>query len=36
MSRIADTFARRLRIGTKDGFAEVGTGTVAGESQTRK
>jgi hypothetical protein len=36
MSRVADTFARRLRFSTKDGIAELGTGAVAGESKTRK
>jgi hypothetical protein len=36
MGRIADTLARRLRFRAKDGIAEVGTGAVAGKSQTRK
>jgi hypothetical protein len=36
MSRIADTFACRGSISPEDSIAEVGTGAVAGKSQTRK
>ncbi len=36
MRRIADTLARSRGIRAKDGIAEVGTGTVAGKSKTRK